>query len=406
MATFQREVGADEGPAVLAPGVRPSRRGTRRDRRPAQRAGPRRRGRGHRGLRAGRHRGGPGARPACPSRCRAHPAGGRGRRRRGGPAGLLRGVQHVGWRPGAVRHPGYDHAERDGDRPSQAARRVVQRDALFATGDRPGLRPGRHPGAGRRPHRRPGPDRGPRVASRRSLRPGGQPEPSGRHVGGRCGAGPGCPAGRAVHPTRPVTDRGRRRRHRSDGGRDPGPRPLRQVRGARAGRHLYRPVAAVDGQPPDGAGHAPHQQRGRRLQLRDAGAWPAQPHLRPGHRGRWWATGSPGHFRRGHRDPGRGGPDVDGRRWRGGRRYRRAGEHRRDHGWGVHGDRRVDLQRGPRDGLVGSDDHRLVVASAQPAERGIGPFRAGGRSGGGRPGHAPLRRAAGRDRRHLGTRRR
>ncbi len=34
------------------------------------------------------------------------------------------------------------------------------------------------------------------------------------------------------------------------------------------------------------AGHAPDQQRGRRQQLRDAGAEPAQPRLRPGHAGR------------------------------------------------------------------------------------------------------------------------
>ncbi len=87
----------------------------------------------HRGRRRSRrHRGGRGDRPVSPPRRRPDPAGVGGCRRRRSATGLLRGVQHVGRRPRSV---GHDRDDRDavgnGDRPSQAARRVVERNAVL-----------------------------------------------------------------------------------------------------------------------------------------------------------------------------------------------------------------------------------------------------------------------------------
>ena len=68
------------------------------------------------------------------------------------------------------------------------------------------------------------------------------------------------------------------------------PDAVRTIRGPGAAQRRRRCFAGVDRQPVDRAGDAPDQQRRRHLQLRDARAGPAQPHLRPG--------------------PGGGGPDT------------------------------------------------------------------------------------------------
>ena len=65
----------------------------------------------------------------------------------------------------------------------------------------------------------------------------------------------------------------------ADLGRDPGPPTVRPLRRAGAVGHLAGAVAAVDGPTADRCGHAAHQQRRRRVQLRDARARSAQPHL-------------------------------------------------------------------------------------------------------------------------------
>ena len=71
-----------------------------------------------------------------------------------------------------------------------------------------------------------------------------------------------------------------------------------------------------------------------------------------------------------------------------------AGRHRRDHGRRRQRDRRRHHRRAARDGLVPPDRHREVVAAPQAPLRGQRPVREGLRPRGGRPGHAPLRRAA------------
>ena len=75
-------------------------------------------------------------------------------------------------------------------------------------------------------------------------------------------------------------------------------RPLSPVHGRRRrGRHR-RAVADLAGQPADEGRHAADQQRGRRLQLRDARAGPAQPPLRPRPPARAGPLGAAGPARR------------------------------------------------------------------------------------------------------------
>ena len=56
---------------------------------------------------------------------------------------------------------------------------------------------------------------------------------------------------------------------------------------------------------------------------------------------------------------------------------RRARGHLRGHGRRIHRDLRHHDRRAPGAGVVGPDDHRPDVQAAQPAQRGVGPLRAG-----------------------------
>ncbi len=88
------------------------------------------------------------------------------------------------------------------------------------------------------------------------------------------------PARRGVDAAR---SRDRRRRTLDRSRRDDRRRQrLRTVH--RAGHHgcVHRRLSGLDGRAPDPCGHAAHQQRGRRVELRDARARPAESHLRPG----------------------------------------------------------------------------------------------------------------------------
>ena len=109
------------------------------------------------------------------------------------------------------------------------------------------------------------------------------PEPARRPERRRGGPGPGRPPGRAVRHSRARRGRGGRR------GRDASPRSRSWHRTCAVASSCGSCPACELGPSPRwmaqrllAAGHATHQQRGRRVQLRDAGAGPAQPHLRPG----------------------------------------------------------------------------------------------------------------------------
>ena len=101
-------------------------------------------------------------------------------------------------------------------------------------------------------------------------------------------------------------------------GRDRGRRRLPPLRRPRAAGRDHRPVADLAGQPHHPGGHAAHQQRGRRLQLRHARAGSPQPRLRPGQGGRRSPAGplcprrrAAGHPRRRRAlVPGRGRPHL------------------------------------------------------------------------------------------------
>ncbi len=267
----------------MAPRVRAVRRRPGRARRRDERSRHGRRvDRRHR-PRARRHRRGPRARSAPASQRRQDPTGRRRCRRWHPPAGLLRCVQHGRRRSRPARHARHHHAQRHGHRATQAAGRVVQRHAVLELRARLRRRPQRHPGprlvarGGRRPQV------GPRPRPRRALRPRDQPQPARCHVGRRGGPRSGGASRVAVrHP------RSDRRRRRGSGGlrrrvgRHRRRRLVWPVRCAGAPRCLARTVTDLDQQPPHRARDAADQQRGRRLQLRDARARTAQPHVRPG----------------------------------------------------------------------------------------------------------------------------
>ena len=154
----------------------------------------------------------------------------------------------------------------------------------------------------------------------------------------------------------------------------PGPGP--------AGRD-HRPVADLAGQPHHPGGHAPHQQRGRRLQLRDARAGPAQPRLRPRHAWPAAACGSASPRRASGWSPWTTSSasfladdvlicDGEDRRRRRGRR----------HGRRVHRDQRHHHQRAARGGLVAPDADRPHLDPAQPALRGLAGASSGGPTSG------------------------
>ena len=85
---------------------------------------------------------------------------------------------------------------------------------------------------------------------------------------------------------RPVADAATRRRR--------GPRSLPAPDGVGLHRRRRRTLSGVDRPAPRPGRHAPHQQRGGRIELRDARTGAAHPPLRPGAAGRAWAGGPPG----------------------------------------------------------------------------------------------------------------
>ena len=293
-----------------------------------------------------------------PPRRRPDPARRRGRRLRLDPAGVLRGVQHGGRRPGAAGPGGDGDAQRAGDRPPQAARPGLRGHVLLGDRARHGRRRRRHhdPQRPGRARRRAGhtAGRGHRPGARRAVGPRRRRQPARRPVGDGRGPGPRGRPGCGLRASRLVDTRfgprhlgGRRRGdHRSDA-----MRPFRRAGAAQRSAGL---VAGVDGQPADRAGPASHQPHRRHLQLRDAGAGPAQPHLRPGPGERSPDPGAPGPRRRDDHHPRRPAPRPVRRRRRD-RRWRRRGDrHRRGDGRGVHRDRRRHHRRAGGDGRGGT----------------------------------------------------
>ncbi len=144
------------------------------------------------------------------------------------------------------------------------------------------------------------------IDARRALRPRDQPQPARRHVGRRRGPRPGRPAGSAVRHRRAAARDPCRATPRRRVGRDRRPRPVRPLPRPgprrRRGRAVARRWLADRLTAPR---HAAHQQRGRRLQLRDARAGPAQPHLRPGQGARRRPARAVGPRRRDHPHPRR-----------------------------------------------------------------------------------------------------
>ena len=217
------------------------------------------------------------------------------RRRRPAARGRLRRVQHGGRRPRAARHRRHDDAQRHADRPPQDGRRRVQRDALLLAGAGPRRRARRHPPAPGRTSQ-PGTPFTEAMGIERDVLYDLEINPNRPDAMSIAGVARDL-AARLRLPfalPEPVVARGRRRRHRPRDRRHPRPRPA--AAGSRPGcspasRSARRPRA---GHAPGPAGHALDQQRGRRLQLRDARAGPAQPPLRPGQGGRAGASGCAG----------------------------------------------------------------------------------------------------------------
>ncbi len=126
----------------------------------------------------------------------------------------------------------------------------------------------------------------------RALRGDHHLEPARRHVDLRPGPGPGGALRGAAAPPGRRGRAHRRPHHRA--GRGGGPGAVPALHRARDPRAHHRPLAAVAAAAPAPCRGAPHQQRGGRHQLRDAGAGPADPRLRPGPHPRarpWWCGG-------------------------------------------------------------------------------------------------------------------
>ena len=148
----------------------------------------------------------------------------------------------------------------------------------------------------RRGGTRPAADRGAVDRTRRGVRHRRGGEPPRCLERGRGGPRPGGAPGPALClPGRPDGGRAARAGSRGPGhgggGRPRAVPPLQRPGGDRgpAGSlaGLVGPTAVV-------GRHAAHQQRGRRVQLRDAGARPAHPPLRPRPSGRWGTGGQTG----------------------------------------------------------------------------------------------------------------
>ena len=188
--------------------------------------------------------------------------------------------------------------ERHGDRAPQDAGRVVQRHALLAARARPRRRPRRHPASCPA-------DLAPGTPFTEAL--GIEPDvlydleinpnrPDAMSVAG-VARDLAARLGPAVHAARPPVAGDRRGRRIATASRVEiaRPRPVRPLRGPGAARRHGRA-----GRPELAAARlaaaraCADQQRGRRLQLRDARAGPAQPPLRPGQGGRRRASGCGG----------------------------------------------------------------------------------------------------------------
>ena len=248
----------------------------------------------HRRRAAGRDRRGPRRRsswPGCsppaphPER-RQDPAGRRRRRRRR--AAADRAAARSTWPPAtSCRSPpsAPTMPERHGDRPPQAAGRVVQRDAVLGPRARPRRRPRRHPRssprdlpAGHAARRGPR-HRAPTSSTTSRSTPTG-PTPC-RSPASPATSPPGS-ACRSRCPS-PSVDRGSGRPHRA-GARSRSSTPDlcgRFTARVLARRRRSAPSPDVDATAAHPARHAADQQRRRRLELRDARAGPAQPPLRP-----------------------------------------------------------------------------------------------------------------------------
>ncbi len=246
--------------------------------------------------------------------------------------------------------------------------------------------------------RRPAADRGARPHRGLAVRPRGERQPPRCTVRGRGGPGPGRPAGRRLRAAG-VDGADRRRGERGRGlGGDRRPGCLRPLPRQGHPRRGDRPLAGLAGQPHHPGGHAPDQQRGRHLQLRDAGARSPEPRLRPGSRHRGAPTGPLRPGRRDPRHPRRRRADLPARRRPHLRRRRPPDRRRRSDGRRVHRDRRRHHERAARGGLVASDADRSDLDPAEPALRGVPALRTGDRHLGPRPGRGALLRPPVRDR--------
>ncbi len=316
---------------------------------------------------------------------------------RSGPAG-----------PGRCRAPG-----RVRDRPPQDEGGRLQRDAVLGSRAQAVRRPRGDPAPQRVRTGRRGPpsDRGPRGRTRRGLRHRRRGQPPRRLVYRRGGPGPGGPARSALrHTGDGGSGAGRHRRCR--GSRTPGPGPSRGAAGGHprlgpgrrprplspAGlpgghRGPARAFARLAGPTTDPGRDEADQQRGRRVQLRDARARATHPSLRsrPAPRSRpGRATGTAGGDRGDARRCGTDGGPARSRA----RRHRRglphlrrrgiAGGHRRGDGRRLLGDRWRDITGAPRGGVLRSDGHRPDLEAPGSEDGGFGPFRARLRSRGDR----------------------
>ena len=186
--------------------------------------------------------------------------------------------------------------ERHGDRSPQDARRVVERHAVLGARARPRRRPRRHPDPAARPRRsaRPVFDALGHHARRR-VRPRHHPQPARRLVAPGRGPRPGRPASACPSPTRRPAIAPAVARERGAPVVIDAPDLCGRFTVHRAHRRAASaPSAAWMAERLTPRRHAPHQQRGRRVELRDARAGPAQPPLRPGQAARRRLPGAPG----------------------------------------------------------------------------------------------------------------
>ena len=257
---------------------------------------------------------------------------------------------------------------------------------------RPRRRPLRHPCAPRRRAARCAVRRGARACPRCAHRRRRHPQPAGLLGLRRHRPRPRRQTGCRVPTT--VVDAGRDGRRAHGDGRHRRRRPLRSVH---LHRHLgYRGhvVGRLDVAAPHRCRDASDQQRRRRQQLRDAGAEPAQPCLRPRHARRRRIPYSPGWRRRTPHHPRRRRPNVHLRRPVHLRRERRSDRCGRDHGWARHRDQRQHHDGGARDGVVLARRDRPDRHADQPSLGGVSTIRAWCRPLRHAVGDRPVRRVA------------